>query len=295
MVLLKQRHHSIHQVDGTTSHDTCYPFNFEEELNIDGNTCELGFANGIHLKDGASLEQNCVPKYTFKASAKIGKRSSRSPVKVYFSDDRGKTYYNEGDPRIATRVENRDDFFTRRVQECTCTLKESISATIACGITHTRPLSPFEDEKLCDDYELVVNPSPGMPQGVSCTASSDGKSLLVTTDGSCSEDVQATCNYEIVPAASHKGSYKDGIFGSYKDGIFGSYKDGIFVAIIFGSYKDGIFGSYKDGIFAAITESKDRTGSSSIAIKMAAPTGTINLSLKTSTLAIIVGSGPGRY
>ena len=207
-----------------------------------------------------------MPKYTFKASAKIGKRSSRSPVKVYFSDDRGKTYYNEGDPRIATRVENRDDFFTRRVQECTCTLKESISATIACGITHTRPLSPFEDEKLCDDYELVVNPSPGMPQGVSCTASSDGKSLLVTTDGSCSEDVQATCNYEIVPAASHKGSYKDGIFGSYKDGIF-----------------------------AAITESKDRTGSSSIAIKMAAPTGTINLSLKTSTLAIIVGSGPGRY
>ncbi|EJK43929.1 hypothetical protein THAOC_37579, partial [Thalassiosira oceanica] len=100
--------------DGSTLLDVCYPFDMAEVLSIDGNTCMLGFANGgILLKNSAdALDPNCEPKYVLKMTTEIGKESS-DELLLYFSSDGGESFYNEDDPRVATRA-SEDEIHARR-------------------------------------------------------------------------------------------------------------------------------------------------------------------------------------
>ncbi|EJK61516.1 hypothetical protein THAOC_17981 [Thalassiosira oceanica] len=104
--------------DGSVSLDVCYPFDMAEALSIDGNTCMLGFGNGgILLKESAdALDPSCEPKYVLKMTTDIGKEPS-DELLLYFSSDGGESFYNEDDPRVATRA-SEDEIHSRRAEVC---------------------------------------------------------------------------------------------------------------------------------------------------------------------------------
>ena len=89
-----------------------------EVLSIDGNACMLGFFNGgILLKKSAdALDPSCEPKYVLKMTTEIGKDSS-DELLLYFSSDGGESFYNEDDPRVATRA-SEDEIHSRRAEVC---------------------------------------------------------------------------------------------------------------------------------------------------------------------------------
>ncbi|EJK50899.1 hypothetical protein THAOC_29988 [Thalassiosira oceanica] len=115
---LKSCFYQEESFDGSTSLDVCYPFDMAEALSIDGNTCMLGFANGgILLKNSAdTLDPSCEPKYVLKMTSEIGKESS-DELLLYFSSDGGESFYNEDDPRVATRA-SEDEIHSRRAEVC---------------------------------------------------------------------------------------------------------------------------------------------------------------------------------
>jgi len=85
---------------------------------VDGNACQFGYNAGIHLQESTKpLDPSCEPEYTVRIAARIGKGSSDSPLHIFFSSDGGDTWYNEEDPRIATRVANEEELFSRRAQK----------------------------------------------------------------------------------------------------------------------------------------------------------------------------------
>ena len=128
---------------------TCAPFDFEDDLSIDGETCILG-RNAIPLEK--HTDSNCETNLSFTATTKMHS-SNDEPVYIHFSRDGGRTYYtdNEGDgPRIATRVKDDSEIYSRRKlcgsgSGCICNGK-------ACGTDNPWPYSDsgcFKDTRMC--------------------------------------------------------------------------------------------------------------------------------------------------
>ncbi|EJK46555.1 hypothetical protein THAOC_34771 [Thalassiosira oceanica] len=139
---------------GSVSLDVCYPFDMAEALSIDGNTCMLGFANGgILLKNSAdALDPSCEPKYVLKMTTEISKEPS-DELLLYFSSDGGESFYNEDDPRVATRA-SEDEIHSRRAEVCI--------TSSSCMNDGEQCKGPWGDccseEKLCNPGCLFCKP-----------------------------------------------------------------------------------------------------------------------------------------
>jgi len=80
-------------------------------------------------------------KYVLKMTTEIGKESP-DELLLYFSSDGGKSFYNEDDPRVATRA-SEDEIHSRRAEVCT---------TIS---VHTSP-SCLKDGEVCTDTVTYI-------------------------------------------------------------------------------------------------------------------------------------------
>ncbi|EJK69963.1 hypothetical protein THAOC_08726, partial [Thalassiosira oceanica] len=193
--------------DGSVSLDVCYPFDIAEALSIDGNTCMLGFVNGgILLKESAdALDPSCEPKYVLKMTTEIGKESS-DELLLYFSNDGGESFYNEDDPRVATRASD-DEIHSRRAEVCIASsnsLKlciqygEVCNAAISCGgndCCRNSCCSGYNDyvsaaNKISDNRGTYDSYCTCIPSGIRCGYEKEASIFASGVDTGCVQHSQ---------------------------------------------------------------------------------------------------------